>query len=429
MTDSPPEEPLSPSPALADDNAFASMMERFDEAAALLGLSPDAYSVLRSPDREFKFSIPVTDSDGDLLLLDGYRIRHNLSLGPCLGGLRLESDINREHLRALAGWTTWKCAALNIPFGGAMGGINFDPRGKDPRTVERVVRRYTASLMDVIGPKRGILAPDLHCNEQIMAWCLDTYSMHVRHTENSVVVGKPIGLGGTFGRNSAIGRGAILLMEERLKDLGIKGPARVVVQGAGSVGGQVLRALASHGHQVIGVGDYQGALYSDKGFDVEDLLDHRDLTGTVLGYAQGDPITPQDLLELECDVLIPAAVADQITRDNANRIQAKLVVEAAHGPTTKRGDEILQSRGIPIIPDLLGNSGAIIIAYFEWVQNRIGYQWTDEMVLERLDRMVMEAYQRARKVAKKRQCGLRLAACILGVERVAYFDRLRGFYA
>jgi glutamate dehydrogenase (NAD(P)+) len=223
MTDSPPEEPLSPSPALADDNAFASMMERFDEAAALLGLSPDAYSVLRSPDREFKFSIPVTDSDGDLLLLDGYRIRHNLSLGPCLGGLRLESDINREHLRALAGWTTWKCAALNIPFGGAMGGINFDPRGKDPRTVERVVRRYTASLMDVIGPKRGILAPDLHCNEQIMAWCLDTYSMHVRHTENSVVVGKPIGLGGTFGRNSAIGRGAILLMEERLKDLGIKG--------------------------------------------------------------------------------------------------------------------------------------------------------------------------------------------------------------
>jgi glutamate dehydrogenase (NAD(P)+) len=423
------EEPLAPTPELAEDDPFASMMGRFDEAASLIGLSPDAYSVLRIPDREIKFALPIVDLDGNIQVYEGYRVRHNLSLGPCIGGLRLDENLQREHLRALAGWTTWKCAALNVPFGGAMGGIRFNPKGQHPRVVEKVVRRYTANLMDFIGPTKEILAPDLHCSEQIMAWCMDTYPMHVRHTENAVVVGKPRGLGGTFGRDLAVGRGAITLMEERLKAMNFSGPARVVVQGAGTVGAQVMRELANRGHKVIAVGDLQGAFFHADGLSVKDLLAHRDLSGSVLGFTQAESIDPAELMSLECDVLIPAAVSNQIHGRNANSIQAKLIVEAANGPTTKRADEILQNRGIPVIPDLLGNSGAIIIAYFEWVQNQIGYQWSDEMVLERLDRMVLEAYQRARKVAGERKVGLRLATCMLGVERVAFFDKLRGIYA
>ena len=429
MSKLPIEEPLAPTPELSEDDPFTSMMERFDEAAALIGLSPDAYSVLRTPDREFKFSMPIVKPNGEIEVYDGYRVRHNLSLGPCLGGIRLDENLKREHLRALAGWTTWKCAALNVPFGGAMGGIKFNPRKQDPAILEMIVRRYTTRLLDLIGPKKGILAPDLHCNEQIMAWCMDTYSMHARHTENAVVVGKPRGLGGTFGRDLAVGRGAILLMEERLKSMKIEMPAKIVVQGAGTVGAQVLRELHRKGHTVVAVGDLQGAIYNKNGIDIAELLDHRELTGSVLGFNKAESIESKSLLNIKCDVLIPAAVANQIRGSNADKIQARLIVEAANGPTTKKADEILQNRGIPVIPDLLGNSGSIIIAYFEWVQNQMGFQWNDEIVLQRLDRMVLEAYERARSLAGEQKVGLRLATCMLGVQRVAYFDKLRGIYA
>ncbi len=425
----PDEEPQAPTPALDEDNPFASMMERFDEAAALLGLSPDAYSVLRKPDRQFKFALPVAYPDGSLRVHHAFRIRHNLSLGPCLGGLRLDAQLKREELAALAGWTTWKCAALNVPFGGSMGGIDYDPRHHDDRTTENVVRRYTASLLDILGPERDILSPDLHCSEQVMAWCLDTYSMHARHTENAVVVGKPLGLGGTHARDLAVGHGAVVLMERRLATLDHSGPARVVVQGAGAVGAQVMRALSLRGHQVIAVGDVQGAVRNDNGLDVDKLLLFRSTHGTIAGYPEAEEIPGKELLELECDVLIPAATADQINSRNADRIHAKLVLEAANGPTSKRADAILMERGIPVIPDLLGNAGAILIAYFEWVQNRMGYLWTEEMVLERLDRMLLEAYGRARALAEQHQVHLRLATCMLGVERVAYYDNLRGVYA
>jgi glutamate dehydrogenase (NAD(P)+) len=419
----------APTPALDPDDPFSSMMERFDEAAALLGLAPDDYLVLREPDQEFKFAIPMSDEKGRLTVLDGYRVRHNLSLGPCLGGLRLDPDLKREELRALAAWTTWKCAALNIPFGGSMGGVNFDPRGRDPKIVEAVVRRYTAGLMDFIGPDRDVLIPDLHCTEQIMAWCLDTYSMHVRHTENAVVLGKPEGIGGTIGQHWAIGRGVRVLMERKLSQMAFSGKARVVVQGAGRVGSQVLREVAAAGHRIVAVGDAGAAVQNSRGLDVAALLEHRARTGSLSGFAGGEALPPAELLEFECDVLIPAALSRQITRANAGRLRTRLLVEAANAPTTKGADQILEERGIPVIPDLLGNSGALIIAYFEWVQNRMGYNWTADQVDERLTRRVLECYERASKVAGLHRVGLRLATCMIGVERVAYFDQLRGIYA
>lgn len=422
------EEPQAPTPDLHTDDAFGSMMSRFDEAAQLLGLDPDLYTLLRRPDREFKFAIPVADDDGNIEVFHGFRIRHNLSLGPCLGGLRLDRDLKRDQLRALAAWTTWKCAALGVPFGGAMGGIDFDPRDHGRDVTEKAVRRYTAGVIDLIGPERDILFPDLHCDEQIMAWCLDTYSMHMRHTENAVVVGKPAGLGGTQLRDSAIGRGVRVLMEKRLADMGITSKARVVIQGAGTVAGQVARELDAFGHSIVAMGDVRGAVFKEDGLDVPAVLAHRRAEGTVVGFGESEAITRDQLLALDCDVLVPAAVARQITHENATTIQASLVVEAANGPTTRKADEILQERGIPVVPDLLGNAGAILIAYFEWVQNRMGYMWSREEVEGRLDRMILEAYERARKEAGERKVGLRLATCMLGVERVAYFDRLRGIY-
>ncbi len=424
----PLEEPTAPSPALASDNPFSSMMERFDEAAQLLGLDPDLYMLLRGPDRQFKFAIPVVDDHGEIQVFHGYRIRHNLSLGPCLGGLRLDKSLTRSQLTALAAWNTWKCAALNVPFGGAMGGIDFDPREHSPHVVESVVRRYTAGLLDFLGPDRDILATDLHSNTQVMAWCLDTYSMHVRHTENAVVVGKPEGLGGTVCRDSAVGRGVRVLMERRLADMGFTTKAKVVIQGAGHVGGQVARELTKFGHTVIGFNDAGGSLFNPAGIDIHKALEFRDQHGTLAGFSGAEPISSVEFLGIPCDVLIPAAAANQITGGNAHSIHAKLVVEAANAPTTRNADAVLQERAIPVIPDLLGNSGATIIAYFEWVQNRMGYMWSREDVESRLDRMVIEAYDRARAAAEKHKVGLRLATCMLGVERVAYFDRLRGIY-
>ncbi len=422
------EEPQAPSPLLASDDPFSSMMERFDEAAQMLGLDPDLYMMLRTPDREFKIAIPYPDEAGEMQVAHGYRIRHNLSLGPCLGGLRLDSSLTREELRALAAWTTWKCAALNIPFGGSMGGVDYDPRGRDPQVTERVVRRYTAGMLDLIGPDKDILIPDLHCDEQIMAWCLDTYSMHVRHTENAVVVGKPLGLGGTYGRDLAIGRGVRVLMEKRLSEMGVEGKARVAVQGAGAVARQVLHELDSYGHKVVAVSDLRGGVTNPNGLDIAAVLAHRDSHGSVSGAPGGDAISNEELLGMEVDVLIPAATANQITGRNADKINAKLIVETANGPTTRRGDAILKDRGIAVVPDLLGNSGAVIIAYFEWVQNRMGYSWPKETIEGRLDRMVLEAYDRARKADEKHHAGLRLATCMLGVHRVSYFDKLRGIY-
>ena len=423
------EEPQAPSPDLSSESPFSSMMERFDQAAQLLGLDPDLYMLLRRPDREFKFAIPMRDEKGEVQVLSGFRIRHNVSLGPCLGGLRLDSNLQRDELRALAAWTTWKCSALNIPFGGSMGGVNFDPRNHKPEIVEKVIRRYTAGVNDLIGPERDILIPDLHTTEQMMAWAMDTFSMHARHTVNAVVVGKPLGLGGTQLRHSAIGRGVRVLMEKRLGEMGFKNKAKIVIQGAGQVAAQTALELERNGHTIIGMGDLQACFYNEKGLNIKKLLEHRNEHGSLVDYSSADRLeSNKELLSLECDILIPAAASNQITSQNAHTINAKLIVEAANGPTTSKADHILEERGIPVVPDLLGNSGSVIIAYFEWVQNRAGYYWPTELVEERLDRMIIEAYRKARKAAGEHKVGLRLATCMLGIERVAHFDKLRGIY-
>ncbi|MBC8406790.1 MAG: Glu/Leu/Phe/Val dehydrogenase [Planctomycetes bacterium] len=424
-----PEEPQDPSIDLDQENPFASMMERYDDAAAVLGLSPDAYSLLRTPDREIKFALPIRYPDGEIRVHSGYRIRHNLSLGPCLGGLRLDPTLKREEISALAGWTTWKCAAMNIPFGGSAGGIDFDRRTNTAETTEAVVRRYTASLFDILGPERDILTPDRGCDEQIMAWCLDTYSMHKRHTENAVVVGKPLGLGGSHGREIALGHGAIVLMERQRAHYTQSGPAEIVVQGVGNAGAQVMRAAVSRGHKIIAAGDLNAALVNRNGIDVEALLAYRKQNGSLLGFDGGEQLPNKELLTLDCDVLIPAACSKQILSKNAHQIRAKLIVEAANGPTSKLADNILLERGIPVVPDLLGNAGGVLVAYFEWVQNRTGYQWPREQVLERLDRMLLNAFDRSTATARKYNIGLRLATCVLGVERVSYFDKIRGIYS
>ncbi|MDC1020752.1 Glu/Leu/Phe/Val dehydrogenase, partial [bacterium] len=372
--------------------------------------------------------IPVQLDSGEIEVFSGFRIRHNLSLGPCLGGLRFDKNVNRDELRALAAWTTWKCSALNVPFGGSMGGVNFEPREHSDAVVEKVVRRYTSGVNDLIGPERDILIPDLHTNERMMAWAMDTYSMHARHTANAVVVGKPLGLGGTQLRNSAIGRGVRVVMEMRLSEMNISEKVEVVIQGAGQVASQTALELERNGHKIIGMGDLQACFHNADGIDVAALVQYRENHGSLAGFKGGDLIDNAELLSLACDVLIPAAASNQITGKNADTINAKLVVEAANGPTTKRADNILEKRGIPIVPDLLGNSGSVIIAYFEWVQNRAGYYWPIELVEERLDRMIIAAYDKARVAAGKHNVGLRLATCMLGVERVAYFDKLRGVY-
>ena len=423
------EEPQAPSPDLSSENPFSSMMERFDQAAQLLGLDPDLYMLLRRPDREFKFAIPIRNEEGEVQVFSGFRIRHNVSLGPCLGGLRLDNNLQRDELRALAAWTTWKCSALNIPFGGSMGGVNFDPRGHEPEIVEKVIRRYTAGVNDLIGPERDILIPDLHTTEQMMAWAMDTFSMHARHTVNAVVVGKPLGLGGTQLRHSAIGRGVKVLMERRLREMNFTDKAKVVIQGAGQVAAQTALELEDNGHTIIGMGDLQACFYNSKGLNVKELIKHRNEHGSLVDYNGAEKLkNNKELLSLDCDVLIPAAASNQITSHNAPEINAKLIIEAANGPTTSKADHILEDRGIPVIPDLLGNSGSVIIAYFEWVQNRAGYYWPIELVEERLDRMIIAAYEKARKSARLHKVGLRLATCMLGIERVAHFDKLRGIY-
>jgi len=424
-----PEEAQPPSPLLQDDDPFSSMMERFDQAAARLGLDPDRYSVLRVPDREFKFSVPVVLPDGNIKVYHGYRIMHNLSLGPCLGGFRLEAEVNRSELRALAGWNTWKCAALDVPFGGSMGAVNFDPRGKAPALIETVVRRYTAGLLDLIGPERDVIIPDLHADEQIMAWMLDTYSQHVRHTENAVVVGKPLGLGGTRGRDIAVGLGARVILEKHLAEMGHVGPARVAIVGCGQIGAQVATELHRRGHRIIAMSDLRGAVRNGEGLDVPAVLEHRSALGSVAGFSRAEQLERDEVLELDCDVLIPAATSRLITGLNAEKIRARMILETANAPTSARADQILSERGIPVVPDLLGNSGSVIIAYFEWVQNRMGYAWPIELVTERLERQVLEAYDRACAMAAKHKIGLRLATCMEGVQRVAYFDEIRGIYA
>ena len=361
---------------IREENPFESMMSRFDHAARLLNLNPDLYKVLRVPNREFTVYIPVFMDDGRVEVFTGYRVQHNFARGPAKGGIRYAPDVTLDEVRALAAWMTWKCAVVNIPFGGAKGGIICDPAQMSQSELERMTRRYTAELIDVIGPERDVPAPDMNTNEQTMAWIMDTYSMHARHTVTAVVTGKPIDLSGSRGRREATGRGLLFVVNEAVKKLGLKIPeTRVVIQGSGNVGGTAALLMHQTGYRVVAISDIHGAIYHPQGLNVPEVIDYLATHKSLEKYPHAEQISNHELLELDCEVLMPAATENQITSQNASRIKCRILAEGANGPTTAAADDILEQNGVFVIPDILANAGGVTCSYFEWVQDRMGYFW------------------------------------------------------
>jgi glutamate dehydrogenase (NAD(P)+) len=417
--------------AVEDENPFSTMMASFDEAADRLGLDPDLYAVLRKPDREIQISLPVKLDDDTLVVFDGYRVQHNAGLGPYFGPLRIQGNLRLDELRALAGWMTWKCAVLDIPFGGAAGGIRMATARHSRGEVERTVRRYVAALLGDIGPDRDIFSSDVVTDEEVMAWVMDTVSMHARHTENAAVTGKPLALGGTLGHADSVAQGlrAVLGPALDLAEIPRKG-ARIIIQGAGMRGGKLAQILADDGHRIVGLSDVHGALYDDRGLDVRALLAWRAEQGSLRGATGSfDRITNEEMLVKPCDVLIPCAAAGTVHLRLARQLEAKLVVEGAHGSVSSRADRILAERGVHVVPDILSTGGGAVVNYFEWVQNRVGYSWTADTVQERLLLAMSTAWQEVVALSKEYDVRLRMAAHMLAVQRISQADRLRGIYA
>ncbi len=396
---------------IKEDNPFESMMQRFDEAAARLNLDPNIYKILRWPTREITLYIPVMMDDGNYQVFTGYRVQHNFARGPGKGGVRFSPDVSLDEVRALAAWMTWKCAVVNIPFGGAKGGIICDPRDMSLSELERLTRRYTAELLDFIGPEKDVPAPDMNTNEQTMAWMMDTYSMHARHTVTAAVTGKPIEIGGSRGRREATGRGLLFVCNEACKKFGFNiDDTRVVIQGAGNVGGTAALLMHLEGYKIIALADITGSLYNPKGLDVPGVLEYLRANKTVEGYTAAEHIGTADLLELECEILMPAATENQITTHNADRIRCRILAEGANGPTTADADEIVSAKSIFVIPDILANAGGVTVSYFEWVQDRMGFFWNEETVNTRLHEIMVSSFNDVVGFANKYRVNTRLAA-------------------
>jgi len=415
---------------IKEQNPFESMMSRFDRAAQLLELDPDLYAVLRVPNRELKVYIPTRMDSGRIQVFEGYRVQHNFARGPAKGGIRYAPDVSLDEVRALAAWMTWKCAVVNVPFGGAKGGIICDPQQMSIGELERMTRRYAAELLDFIGPEKDVPAPDMNTNEQTMAWIMDTYSMHARHTVTAVVTGKPIDLGGSSGRREATGRGLLFVINEAIKRFKMKpSDTRVVVQGSGNVGGIAARLLYDAGYKVVAVSDIHGGIYNKDGINIPKALDYLAATRSFEGYKEVEFVANHELLELECDVLVPAATENQITSQNADRLKCKVLAEGANGPTTAAADEILHEKGIFVIPDILANAGGVTVSYFEWVQDRMGYFWREDVVNERLQDKMVASFNDLCRYADAHSVDTRTAAYMLAIDRVAYDTRMRGIYA
>jgi len=409
---------------------YENMAARFDLAAAKLGLDEGLQKVLRSPNKEITIYIPVVMDSGAIEVFVGYRVQHSVVRGPGKGGIRFAPDVTLDEVRALASWMTWKCAVVNLPFGGAKGGVICDPQKLSRRELEAITRRYTAELLDFLGPERDVPAPDLGTNEQVMAWVMDTYSMHVRHTTTAVVTGKPLDLGGSRGRREATGRGCLIVCDQALKKLGRPHEGqRVIIQGFGNVGSVSAKLMHEAGYKIVGVADIHGGIYNPKGINVPKLLEHVLESGKVVGFAGCDALSPHDILTLDCDILIPAAVENQITSRNAERIRAKVIVEAANGPTTALADDILADKKVFVVPDILANAGGVTVSYFEWVQDREGYFWPEAMVNERLEQMMVASFEDVYNYAQRHSVSLRIAAYMLAIDRVAFALKLRGLYA
>jgi glutamate dehydrogenase (NAD(P)+) len=415
---------------LAEENPFEAMMERFDHAAQKLSLDRGLYKVLRNPEKQIIVSVPILRDSGELEVYTGYRVLYNTSRGPAKGGIRFDLNVTLEEVTALAAWMTWKCALVNIPFGGSKGGVVCDPAALSMAELERVTRRYTSSIIETLGPDSDVPAPDVNTNERVMAWIMDTYSMHMRHTVTAVVTGKPVEMGGSLGRREATGRGCMLMTREALARIGqtLQG-ARVVVQGFGNVGSVTADLMAKEGARIIGVGDKSGALYSPKGLPIPELLAWVAQRHQLAGYPNAEAIDNATLLALDCDVLVPAALENVITHKNAPQIKARIICEGANGPTSPAADEILEKKGIFIIPDILANAGGVTVSYFEWVQDRGGYFWDEDTVNRRLESIMTRSFGEVMTMAGRHGVSNRIACYMLAIDRVAAMHRLRGMYA
>jgi glutamate dehydrogenase (NAD(P)+) len=410
-------------------NPWQQALEQLDQAARIMNLDPNVHEVLRYPKRTLEVAIPIRMDDGAVKVFTGYRVHHNTSRGPSKGGVRYHPTVNLDEVKALAMWMTWKCAVVNIPYGGAKGGVVVNPKVMSRQELERLTRRYASEILPLIGPERDIPAPDMGTDEQIMAWIMDTYSMNQGYSVPGVVTGKPISVGGSAGRRASTARGVVYVTVSTLKHLAMPvDEARVVVQGFGKVGEPVVKLLHEQGCTIVGVGDVGGAVYHPRGLSPVGLGTYHAETGTVGGFEGGEPIRSDELLTLECDVVIPAALEGVITEQNADDISARIIVEAANGPTTIEADEILHDRGIHVVPDILANAGGVAVSYFEWVQDIQAFFWTADEVNARLRQVMEDAYVDVLELAQDRKVTMRQAATILGVSRVAEAHTTRGLF-
>jgi glutamate dehydrogenase (NAD(P)+) len=409
---------------------FNAMLEEFSGAAKVLALDPGIWKILTHPKRQITVSCPIMMDSGEIEVFTGHRVQYNITLGPAKGGIRFHPDVTLDEVTALAAWMTWKCAVAHIPFGGGKGGVACDPTRLSRRELEALTRRYIAEIMDAIGPEKDVPAPDVNTNEQTMAWVMDTYSMHVGHTETAVVTGKPVELGGSLGRREATGRGVMIVTREAARHLGfdIRG-ATVAVQGFGNVGSVSADLLGKIGAKVVAVTDWKGGVYNEKGLDVGRMLDYAKQHSTIDGFPGGEALTNAQLFGLDVDVLVPAALQNQITMENASAIRARVVAEGANGPTTPDAHRYLHERGVFVIPDILANAGGVTTSYFEWVQDRHGYFWSEDDVNARLEAKMVEAFQDVLQTSTRYNTDMRTAAYIVAIHRVATVTRMRGMYA
>jgi glutamate dehydrogenase/leucine dehydrogenase len=411
----------------SNDNPFESMMSRFDEAARILGLDEGSYNVLKSPQKSVIVSIPVSMDNGDLQVFEGFRVIHNANLGPSKGGIRYSMDVNLDEVKALAAWMTWKCAVVGIPYGGGKGGIKCDPRKLSKGELERLTRAYTDLMVDVFGPDKDIPAPDMGTGQQEMAWIMDEYSKLVGYSSPAVVTGKPLVLGGSLGRVEATGRGVMVSTRSALSKLGISPVGcTCAVQGFGNVGSISAKLLQMQGMKVLAISDVSGGYFNPEGIDIEAAIAYRDNNNGTLEGFDAQRISNEELLELDVTVLVPAAMENQITAENADRIKAKVIVEGANGPTIAAADTILNKKGVMVVPDILANAGGVTVSYFEWVQNRLGYFWTEERVYRRADREMKTAFEAVYAASIKYNISLRIAAYVVSIAKVAEVEKLRG---
>jgi glutamate dehydrogenase (NAD(P)+) len=413
-----------------EKNPWLAAAARFDEAASHLGLDDGLRKVLGTPAREIIVHIPVQLDDGRIEVFTGYRVQHSVARGPAKGGIRFAPDVTLDEVRALASWMTWKCAVVNIPFGGGKGGVICDPNVLSDTELEKLTRRYTAEIIDFIGPERDVPAPDVNTNEKIMAWVMDTYSMHARHTVTAVVTGKPMSLGGSRGRPEATGRGCMIVTLKALQKFGMRPEdTRVVIQGFGNVGGMAARLMQAKGFKIVAIVEYDGAVYNAQGLDIGALQRHRKETGSITGFSGGEAMDKTDAMFLDCDVLLPAATENVIHSGNAHKLRCKILCEGANGPTTPLADEILAEKGVFVIPDILANAGGVTVSYFEWVQDRQGFFWNEKLVNSRLEEIMVESFDAVVEYAETHNVNNRTAAYMLALDRVVHAIKLRGIYA